>query len=171
MAYGIEIVLGYRLEEWDKFQAKKPDIAGDMELYDALNDFDRTWFVEDHQLLSQVFTNCCQRLGFTYVSTRTPYPYSEYQVWQTPLGNREFGSLEFELFFDPHEMGDQPEDAVLGVAITGRYKPTLLDWRGERGMINNSYLDLEELAVVREEMAKLIPWMADAKVIPILKHY
>lgn len=59
------------------------------------------------------------------------------QAWhrryETPLGEREFAVFRLELHFDPGEMNEDPEDAVLGVAITGRYVPTCADWRDPNG--------------------------------------
>lgn len=92
----------------------------------------------------------------------------------TPLGEREFSSFEFLMYYDPHEMGDTPETAVLGVGLSGRYVPTFLDWRGAHGCIEHVKLDdhtMQMIAKAKEEICKVVPAASTFEVVFVECHY
>lgn len=92
----------------------------------------------------------------------------------TPSGLREFNPLSFEFFYDPDEMGDDEDTAVFGIAVTGRYVPTLLDWENENGTLSPLWLNNEMLlrmSIIKAELVKVIPTLEDAEFVVIERHY
>jgi hypothetical protein len=91
---------------------------------------------------------------------------SGYEVWETPLGLREFSAFSLCLHLDEHECEEDPEeDGVLGVGLSSRYFPVFLDWADPSGALYTLKLDdefkrLTDLA--REKIAERLPAFAEA---------
>ena len=82
----------------------------------------------------------------------------EFILATTPLGPRRFKVLRFDLLYD-YEY-NVPESVVFGVPLSGRYSPTLLDWRAEHGTSEGMIADGQFLRMIdraREEIAKVVP--------------
>lgn len=92
----------------------------------------------------------------------------------TPLGPREFSPWGIELFYDPGEMGHTAKDIVLGVALSGRYVPTFLDWKDAHGTLEpvrfNSELN-DMTAIARKRLEEAWPYLAQADLMVVSKHY
>lgn len=93
---------------------------------------------------------------------------------ETPLGPREFSAFYLGLHFDPNEMGEGPEQAILSVGVTGRYWPTFADWRDTSGGLWPFAFDKDlrrAQRIARKHIIQAIP--AFAKAIWIVKemHY
>src|SRR5581483_4453491 len=158
MAYGTELVLGWPFLQWDKLtDVKLPkyvaprgmialpwepsvrggpadvdpeelDPDGDTEARTVRDVFEPVLDAFEPQL-RQAHHAALLELGFT-----PPADINEsYPRYETPAGEREFMPFRLEMFYDPGEMGDSAEDAVIGVAISGRYFPTFADWKDAHG--------------------------------------
>jgi hypothetical protein len=70
-------------------------------------------------------------------------------------------------------MGEEAEDAVIGVAISGRYVPTFADWESPHGtmaMIFDKELQrVQEIA--KKHIVGVLPCLAKAPWIVLEKHY
>ena len=56
-----------------------------------------------------------------------------YHHYLTPLGLREFSPASIEIYLDRAQFDQRTEDTLLGICLTSRYYPTLLDWQHWRG--------------------------------------
>jgi len=92
----------------------------------------------------------------------------------TPLGEREFYPFKLELHFDPDEMGETEDSAVVGVAISGRYFPTFADWKDEHGSLYLIVFDREMkkcMEIAQKRISEELPIFANAVYIVKEKHY
>lgn len=71
-------------------------------------------------------------VGSSISQNKVPVP------WGTPWGLRTVVPISLMFHYDPDECGDSVEDAVLGVALSARYKPSLLDMRFAHGGLEGS---------------------------------
>jgi hypothetical protein len=55
--------------------------------------------------------------------------------YETPWGKRSVIPIQLSYCYDPDECGDDPEDAVYGVALSARYWPSLLDMHDQHGSL------------------------------------
>lgn len=80
-----------------------------------------------------------------------------YYIVTTPLGKRTMSPWELELAYDPHECGDEPQDAVFGVSLISRYFPTYLDWKEPHGGSGNTiYLDGINMLMIDQARAFIV---------------
>lgn len=100
--------------------------------------------LDDDPLLNQFndkldacYPEALRAIGLTPIGTS-----GNYITVDTPLGKRSMAGWNIAIQYDPAEMGD--EHAVLGIALSGRYYPTLLDWRDKNGTLMNP-VDLRDL--------------------------
>lgn len=85
----------------------------------------------------------------------------------SPWGNREAVVWDLDVYFDPHEVGDSAEEITLGVDLSGRYFPTMLDMKDPHGTMGsvitfNQEL-LDKVKVCKDELVKEIPELYDAE--------
>lgn len=163
MAYGTEIVLGIRgMDNINKLLKKVKQPLIDVDTY-------YEW-QENHTLpdLTKAHEECL-RTFFGKVST------ASYGIGcVTPSGVRSFSPFSLQLYFDPDEMGDEPENAVLGVGLSGRYFPSYLDWRSEHGCIEHVVMDEQTMDMIekaKEEITKAFPPAKDFEVMYVECHY
>ncbi len=80
-----------------------------------------------------------------------------------------------EVDYDPDEMGDKPEHAIVGVSLISRYFPVFLDWNQNHGgsgeMISLTPTTLEWIAVARKHIARVLPFINDAPITVKERHY
>lgn len=94
---------------------------------------------------------------------------------RTPLGARTLIPFALETNFDPYEIGGSwPDDLVVGIALTARYKPTFVDWREPHGAPNviaaaGRGAELVEAAVTA--IAAAVPEFAGAQLAAVLRWY
>lgn len=88
---------------------------------------------------------------------------------------REMTRWTLELSYDPDEMGEREDDAILGVSLISRYFPVFLDWMKEYGGSGDAIvLSPEVLAQVetaRRHIAPVLPFLAQAPIIIKELHY
>lgn len=74
-----------------------------------------------------------------------------------------------QVFFDPHEMGEQKSDAVIGVSLVSRYFPVFLDCDKEHGgsgdPIELSPGVLGQIEIARRHLSKTLPFIKTAPIV------
>lgn len=172
MATGVEVVLGVRGQEAiNKILVSmgKPEV----DLNEGAWSYD--WETDVGKLPSLVDAHkACLEAFFSNVRPGSDFGTVNHFRADTPEGPRQFAFFWLELFYDPHEMGDTPEFAVFGVALSGRYWPTYLDWRSKHGCIEHVTLDKQTMAMIdkaKEEITKALPQAASFEVMFVERHY
>jgi hypothetical protein len=114
-------------------------------------------------VLEEIYDAITARLGWT----KTGQNDQGYTIYQTPFGERVASSCWLCLNYDPDEIGDEPEDATIGINLSSRYFPCILDIENPHGTLGN-VVDFDalvsQIAICREEIVKRLPAFADAKV-------
>lgn len=171
MANGNEVVLGFRFHEYGSLnELSSLDLTtlnerSEDEIRDAL----WTDFNLFNDALKMAHIEMLKEAGFTILGERNGHI-----VAQTPMGVREFSPIHLYFYFDPYELGEEIEDSIIGIAISGRYVPTFLDWRSEHGTMwnitfDNELLDMAEIA--RAQIVKVLPQFQRAHIIIRETHY
>lgn len=114
-------------------------------------------------VLDEIYDAITARLGWTKIGQ-----YDQgYPIYQTPFGERITSPCGLCLSYDPDEIGDDPEDATIGIDLSNRYSPCILDIKNPHGTLG-SVIDIDtlmpQIAICREEIVKRLPAFADAKV-------
>lgn len=171
MAYGIELILGYPYKEWGQLGITKKEsgrLVSD-ERYD--DESEPLIFQNTRPLLKAAWKLSMEEMEFVFKKGKD----GGYEIWTTPLGDREFtGGFYLEACYDPDEMGDRPEDATIGVHISGRYFPTFADWEDTCGTISPMIFSggLEKaMAIAKKNIEKAVPQMTGAHWIVKQIHY
>ena len=150
MAYGFEVVLGWKYNDFQKLcksinLPKKLDIEN-YELRGVLKEYNKEKFKKAYSK-ALMFVN----------SKRKP----------------QHNGMFLDLFFDPLELEQQQKDAIVGVALTNRYDPVLLDLVKSTNyelMIDECLLDL--VKNVKELLSEDVDMLfAQANTYVILVHY
>ena len=85
----------------------------------------------------------------------------------SPWGNREAVVWGINVYYDPYEVSDTTEEITLGVDLSGRYFPTMLDMKDPHGTmgsvitIDNDLLN--NVKICKDELVKEIPELYDAE--------
>ena len=86
----------------------------------------------------------------------------------SPWGAREAGVWRLQAIFDPNEMGDTPEQLTLGVNLSSRYFPSIIDMEDQHGTIGPVLTFdkalFDKIEVCKRELIKEIPELYDAEV-------
>lgn len=172
MAYGIEVVLGFNYEQLSVFEGAT---GISMPRGDALR---AAWSEQDilegdrvvalNERLATAHRRACEKMGFTHKQTK-----GRHEIYGTPLGVREMVPFTLEFFFDPGELGEEVEQSIVGVSISGRYFPTFLDWRSAHGTIWNQPVHPlpREMQIARDVIMMAIPGFSEASYIIRDVHY
>jgi len=199
MAYGMELILGFIQPKWQiaeeglglqirrpipsdpdfgKFQASyrigvsEEEQLSEFWLWCEVDDYDdllvpNKRLTQINEALLKVHALCCQDMGFTFENTAK-------NLWDTPLGVRELYPFSLEFQFDPSEAEDFPYNAILGVSISGRYRPTFLDWREPHGTLHNQVVGpnpVPEMEFARKRLIQVFPVFEQADWIMRERHY
>ena len=124
---------------------------------------------EINQQLQTIHLQALRDMGFEIREIKPKKKRSlldDYVHAKTPLGMREFAPFTLELFYDPDEMGEEPEQATLAISISGRYFPTFADWRDPHGTLwplvfNDELRGVMEIA--KRHIIKVLPQFRDAE--------
>lgn len=169
MAIGYEIVLGFTSEVFDKVEkalGTNFNFKDEMAYYDNLDDnMDKLDVFMDG--LNEAYIKTLKEVGFK------PVDISEF-TFETPLGIRQFSPFRIETYFDTSDIGDRYEDIVIGISLSSRYRPVLLDWKSERGSLKTMVLDEKIQSMVeiaKKNISEVIPVFENAKTIIKLKYY
>jgi hypothetical protein len=167
MAYGNVVLLGWR---WPKAQKVLKELGVDLQECCGYK-FDEKTPDGFGGGLREAHIEALKEMGFTFVRPKQEYGYD---VWLTPLGERQFASFCAEFVYDPDEMGDEPQDAVFGVSLSSRYFPTFLDWQDSHGGLEVIEFDqelLDQIEIARKHIMKVWPQFRDAGVLVKMLHY
>lgn len=109
-----------------------------------------------------------------------------YDVYDTPLGKRTFGTWELALFHDEEEVGTDFDTCLFGVNLSSRYFPTFLDWENEHGtlepaiVLNEKFVEMTgiarqallDLSSMRDgQLAFFFKLMSEAQIMVMHRHY
>ena len=74
--------------------------------------------------------------------------------------------FEFELSYDPYEIGDDENTMTFGIHMSGRYFPTFVDWQSEHGTLYNVNLEdaFEMIKIAKEEIIKEFPQFVTSQI-------
>lgn len=180
MAYGFEIVLGWKAEDFAKASKllgiQLPVEDEDWEGVDDEGGSEWVWERGSARLVDNLVTaqrSALLGLGYSPI-TGGKATTSSYLRYSTPWGEREIARFSPQFYYDPDEMGDEPEDAVFGLSIAGRYYPRYLDVKNLRGTPGNFAFDAKaeaQISLLREVMKTHCPGFAVADVIVVRHHY
>lgn len=193
MAYGNELILGWPFAQWDRLTdlnlpvcstvKTKPTmriaVAGESLEDEDYEDVDvgdlyeqiQPCLIKFNEPLILSHLNALEDVGFEILRAKNKTGYVDAK---TSLGKREFSPWTLELFYDPHEMGEEAEHAVIGVAISGRYFPTFADWKGSHGTLSPIIFD-DELqlmqGIAKRHITSVLPCLKNAPWIVKEIHY
>lgn len=169
MAIGYEIVLGFTSEAFDRVEkalGTNFKFKDEMAYYDDLDDnMDKLDIFMDG--LNEAYIKTLKEVGFE------PVDISEF-TFKTPLGIRKFSPFRIETYFDSSDIGDKYEDIVIGISLSSRYRPVLLDWESEQGSLKTMVLDEQMKSMVeiaKKNISDKISVFENAKTIIKLKYY
>lgn len=168
-AFAHELILGFKFPFACVFTGL--GLQPTMEPYEYFEPRDRS--EEINNLLGGAHRKALTRMGFTNLRSNES-SWATLTIADTPLGEREFAPFQLELFFDPYEVGDTEEDAIIGIGISGRYFPVFADWKNRSGTLDTVVFDDElerVMAIAKEEIVTVLPVFADAVWIVKMKHY
>jgi hypothetical protein len=169
MAIGYEIVLGFTQEAFNKVEkalGTNFSFKDEMAYYDNLDDnMDKLDVFMDG--LNEAYIKTLKEVGFEPVNI---YEFT----FKTPLGVRKFSPFRIETYFDSSDIGDKYKDIVIGISLSGRYKPVLLDWENEKGSLKTMVLDEQMQSMVeiaKKNISDKISVFESASTIIKLKYY
>lgn len=173
MAYGAELFLGFmnsdatqRLMRRMGVELTEPDSYPTLV---AVGGGDKPPL--QNKLLQAAHAAACGDMGWELLKPMDHL----YITYETPLGAQELAPFTLEYDYDREEMDDDEEDAVFGVAVTGRYRPTFVDWRAPHGGSGNAVVfdkrTLAEMEIAKKRIVEALPEFADAVWIVKQKHY
>jgi len=126
-------------------------------------EFDEQSYEKIDAILREAYQTVAARLGWTFIGTTN----DDDMLYDTPYGRRQTGGFSICLTYDPDEIGDEPQDATIGIDLSSRYSPTVLDIENAHGGMR-SVIEFEEIQprieVCREEIVKRLPAFAEAKI-------
>jgi hypothetical protein len=176
MANGSEVVLGWGIADYARIrEALGIRIPLTDDEWIALNEKGNEEYLATkatrriNKLLLEAHSECVGTLG-----ELKGVDQERYSIVETALGQRSFSPFKIELHYDPSEMGEEPEHTTFGVALSGRYFPTFLDWKDPSGALWPVRFDAELnglIAVARTAIEKRIPIFSTAHIAVIEKHY
>lgn len=204
MAYGNEIVLGFPYAKWpilekelklniprprpgdpNGFEEYEEGFFADMSEIDGLREYWEN--LEAHEIIEKslepyqaillkAWHVSCAEMGWKPVEKKKAKKSrkDDYPVYITPAGEREFSPWQLQFSYDPGEMCETPDQAIIGVAISGRYFPTFLDWKDSSGGIWNFVFGprpVQELEIARRNIIKALPVFENADWIVRENHY
>jgi hypothetical protein len=120
--------------------------------------------------LRRAYVNTIVALGWKIV------PINDHPVYQndrhigveSPWGYRTASPWDLYPHFDPNEMNESVDELTIGVNLSSRYTPTLLDIKDKNGTLGSSLIInktlLDTIEICKRELIKEIPEMHDAEV-------
>lgn len=88
-------------------------------------------------------------------------------IASTPCGRREFKPFSLEMVYEPVELGHLPGDAMLGVAISGRYFPVFLDYKEPYG--GGAYIDCSDplIQLAKDQITLKLPIFSSSRLLVV----
>ena len=179
MAYGTELWLG-----WGGGPERWGNIAKELQLEfeEPLEELGpnsyldiETWPEDSAAALKEAHRLSLEAAGFTRLSKPSvARRVVDYPCYRTPVGEREFSPFAIDVLCDPGELGMELKDAVLGVALSGRYFPTYLDWRDAHGTLDFCELNeatMKMIGYARLHIEHVLPVFKSANLVIVTQHY
>lgn len=111
--------------------------------------------------LQEAYLEIASRFGWTLVSSK---PDDGEFTFSTEYGTRKTRCFSLAIQFDSNEVGDTVEDMTLGINLTARYRPVLLDaCTAADGAKSVQVFDEDALRICRDEIQRRMPAFKDAK--------
>jgi hypothetical protein len=161
MAYGTELFIGFKGKE------KIDEIATELNLKVGLDGeiTPENIIWATNVLLKKAWRDAIDEIGLEFVRAADN---PRFFIVNTPSGIREMVPWDLELYYDPDEMGEEPEHAIFGISLISRYFPTFLDWASEHGgsgdIITLDSQTLINIQIARKHIEKVLPSFAKAEV-------
>lgn len=137
----LELCAKLGLELWSETDEEWRHTAGDIKASPRLKEINKA--------LEAAHREALEAIGFKVQHRKND---NGYLVATGPCGKREFAPFCLQSFSDS-EGETTFEDAPWGVALSGRYVPTFLDWRDEHGTLDYFVMDeesMKDVGVVRD---------------------
>lgn len=175
MPTGIEFMFAFTKDRWriveEAWKVKFPTIE---EIYETGEWSFDTGEVEKE--LKKAHKLACEDMGFELLKN------GRYPEYKTPEGPREMVPFNLELVYDgemdyapkDHVRKPKPLDVVFGVAISGRYFPTFLDWRSPFGTLTNVIVGPKptaEVSIAWRRIVEAVPVFSSAEWLIVEKSY
>ena len=155
MATGTELFIGFLGKE------KIDEVATSLGLQIKLGDD-----IKPEEILNQInadlkgaWRDAITELGLEVIGE---IPNRPLFIVRNPIRDQEMLYWRLELNYDPYEMGDEPEHAILGVSLISRYSPVFLDWAKPHGG-SGDIITLDSRTMINIHVA----WKHIEKVMPI----
>lgn len=147
-AHALGMITSEKLVEYQSNQKKFLDVVnfgGEKEIQLVPDRYDT--------LLMDVYENTLTRLGWTFSK---PIQNGRYYLVESPYGERTAVPFGMNFLYDPDEAGDYPEDVSLGVSLSSRYFPTLLDMESTHGGLSNSIIMNTESPIIETAKVEIL---------------
>lgn len=174
MAYGSEVILGWRLEEFFKIQGLSVEEGEDGDERELIGEKIQMLYPRDTLMQAQI--DALKESGICIGSAQRVSSSGgiRYFKCQTPRGEREFSGWSVEIQGDDDEMGyEYPKDFLVGISISARYYPSYLDWEDEHGTLSVVCLDdIKSLVdIAKKHLAKIDPNFINSHIFIMDFHY
>jgi len=162
-------------EIWDAVQNIDGRLLNELEpmTFDLLQSstFDTVEFEPSDSLkaaLTRAYENTLTRLGYRFQKSTEAYLSDRYYDINTPWGVRTAHSWDLCIQYDPDEIGDALDEMTLGVDLSSRYFPCLVDLKDPNGTLGSvvkikSLMEMDATKIAIEEIIKAIPYFANAE--------
>jgi hypothetical protein len=179
MAEGLEVMLGWKGEHAIRDAVKQlglefDELDGDGDPEKDYTDYANLLKTEKYdELLFDAHAQLLYDFGFEKVEKSEDQFRKVRLIAQTPEGEREFDPLHMATrgFVEDYTLH---EGVVLGVPLSGRYWPTLLDWRNRSGTLWTVSFDRDmqrDIDKARRAITKAIPLFDGAVVHVVFETY
>lgn len=141
------------------------DDGNNLSAVDLRNDPDLWLELDDTPLLGAIkaaYEAVVSRMGWTITS----HDADGYYQLDTPYGPRKTSGFGLSLQYDQDEIGDEPDDLSLGINLSSRYYPAVIDMKNAHGTLNGAfYLEdhAKAIQICKEELLKQLPALDGTK--------
>jgi hypothetical protein len=181
MAYGIEIVLGWRQDEFnlamEGLDIRLPQTPADWEEASAMGHHEWIHLHGCERLVEPLRTahrETLEAAGYPFLGMEVTQIGSPRPVHDTPWGKRVFGVFTPTFYYDPDEMGDREEDAMFGISLSARYRPAFLDAHDPNGTFEHVVFNddlTKKIEIARSVLTKHLHGFGSARTIVASIHY
>ena len=117
--------------------------------------FDNTDVDKLNPQIEAAYMATASRLGWVHLATD-----SQFRDFDTPHGKRRTSIFGLSFNYDTDEIGDEPDDCSLGINLSARYFPTVLDISDPHGGLapsNDLARLLSHAEICKQEIVKRLP--------------
>ncbi len=160
MPSGIELILGYPFPVWREKKISKHTGLTVSVVRREIGPEDKLAKIDAR--LKTAHREALTKMGFRKIKNEKK---GSHVFALTPDGQREFSPFSLEFYYQPIDMSDDLDTAIVGVSISSRYFPRFADWRDPHGTFTPMIFDTELKKVqqiAKWEIVKAAPFMSDA---------